>query len=125
MPLDLAGVIQGTGNIYKDFGSGDLTLVGEGPNTYVGETDWFTGTVRLGRYNRFGSLLLGTVAVPGNFHVRADCRVMLQRDNQIANHSAVTVEGQLDLSGHRDTIGSLAGFGTVLLGTDGALSVGG
>jgi autotransporter-associated beta strand protein len=122
--INISGVIAGTGNVYKTFGSGDLALVGEGPNTYNGDTELFSGRVRLDRYNRFGAILLGTVAIPGNLLVRADCRVILQRENQIANASAVTVEGQLDLGGHRETIGSLDGFGTIVLGTDGAFSVG-
>lgn len=131
----IAGVISGTGGIYKN-NSGDLSLSGLGANTFTGSTLVNSGILRLNRYI-FGAGLtvIGTTAIPGNLAVGAlngtlvSDIVVLDRDNQIADTSSVTVAstGSLELSGESDTIGELdllGGFvstGTGILSVDGGI----
>ncbi len=93
--LTSTGVISGAGSVTKT-GAGTLTLAGASPNTYTGTTIVSAGTLRAGAANAFSAA------------------------------SAVTLGGgaTLDLNNFSQTIGSLAGFGFVTLGT-GTLTAGG
>jgi len=90
----------GTNGIIK---SGDGTLIFSGVNGYTGTTNVQGGTLRLGDNDR----IHGTSAVV------------------LANTKGVV----FDLSGHTDTVGSLAGggpeYGNVTLGAGGCLTTGG
>jgi fibronectin-binding autotransporter adhesin len=120
----IAGVISGTGGISKNH-VGDLSLAGLGANTYTGPTTVAAGILRLGRYNLAGLTPVGTTAIPGDLVVGSFVSTLigdiavLDRDNQIANSSTVSVypTGSLELSDENDTIGELrlAG-GTVTTG---------
>jgi autotransporter-associated beta strand protein len=127
----VTGVISGTGGIFKN-NSGDLSLAGLGPNTFTGDTTVARGILRLNRYTLAGGLnIVGTIAVPGDLIIGDYASTLigdvavLDRDNQIANTSTVTVRatGSLELSDENDTIGELhlAG-GTVTTGA-GSLGV--
>ncbi|MEJ1968778.1 MAG: autotransporter-associated beta strand repeat-containing protein [Rhizomicrobium sp.] len=91
--LQDGGLAGGTGGSFEKLGSGTLTLGGS--NTYTGATDVAEGTLEAGGGAGF------------------------------ASGSAFTVESDatLDLNGYNETIASLAGAGTVALGT-GSLTVG-
>ncbi len=129
--FSIAGVISGTGGIFKN-NSGDLTLSGLGANTFIGTTVVGAGVLRLGRYNiGSGLILLGTTAIPGNLVIGDFVStlvgdvVVLDRDNQIANTSIVSVQstGSLELSDESDTIGELRLRGGTVTTGAGSLGV--
>jgi len=132
----IAGVISGSGGILKK-NTGDLTLAGLGANTFTGTTIVGAGILRLNRYNLAGGLtFVGATAIPGNLTIGDFVStlvgdiVVLDRDNQIANTSMVSVyaTGSLELSDESDTVGELrlAGgtvtTGTGLLGVEGPIT---
>ncbi len=131
----IAGVVSGTGGILK-YNAGDLTLEGFGANTYTGLTSVQAGILRLGRYLLVGLTPVGTVAVPGNLLIGDFAStlignvVVLDRDNQIANSSTVSINatGILELSDQNDTLGDLhlrggtVTTGSGVLGVEGGIS---
>jgi autotransporter-associated beta strand protein len=123
--LNLNGVVSGPGGM--EFVSGTVALGGDAANTYSGETRVLSTTLELRKRITILGGGVGLVAVPGPLEIGSGiATVRLFYDNQIANTSPVTLsgQGQLDLNGQTDTIGSLAGSGTVDLG-DGELAIGG
>ena len=128
----VSGVISGSYGVSKQTGNyGDLTLAGVGANTYTGTTIVNDGILRLNRYRMFGDFVLNAVAVPGdltigtgNSGVVGDM-VVLNRGSQIADTSAVTVNGsgQLDLNDWNDTIESLTLRGGSVVTGSGTLTV--
>ena len=111
--LTLSGVISGPGNvrfILSDLPGISTTLTGPAANTYLGNTVVLGGPLLLTKSN-------GVVAIPGNLaiEVNVPSLVRLQSSEQIANTAAVTVYGgsTLDLNNFPETIGSLAGSGSV------------
>lgn len=129
--ITIAGVISGTGGVFKN-SSGTLSFAGLGANTYSGQTSVARGVLRLNRYNITGGFtFVGTTAVPGNLAIGDFVStligdiVVLDRDNQIANTSIVSVNatGSLELSDESDIVGELRlRGGTVTTGT-GSLGV--
>lgn len=128
----VSGVISGSYGVSKQAGNyGDLSLAGVGANTYTGTTIVNDGILRLNRYRMLGDFVLNAVAVPGDLTIGtgnsgvASDLVVLNRSSQIADTSAVTVNGsgQLDLNDWSDTIESLTvRGGSVVTGT-GTLTV--
>jgi len=129
----VSGSISGNFGVAKDpANSGELRLSGLGANTYTGDTVVNNGILRLSRYTIRPLVgAVGTVAVPGDLYIGtgntgpSSDLVVLERDNQIADTSMVTVfgTGQLDLNDSSDTIGSLKlSRGSVTTGT-GTLTV--
>jgi autotransporter-associated beta strand protein len=129
--ITIAGVISGTGGVFKN-NTGSLSFSGLGANTYSGPTTVARGILLLNRYNITGGLtFVGTTAIAGNLSIGDFVStligdiVVLERDNQIANTSTVSVNatGSLELSDENDTVGELRlRGGTVLTGT-GSLGV--
>lgn len=123
--LRLNGVISGPGGL--NLSSGEVDFGGDGANTYTGTTHVSSTTLELRKHIVILSGSVGLTAVPGPLEIGSGiATVRLFYDNQIANTSPVTLSGQglLDLNGNNDTIGSLAGSGTVTLGA-GELTIGG
>ena len=104
--LTLSGVVTGGGALTKS-GMGTLVFSGNSANTHSGGVSVSGGTVRLNK--------TGVVALPGPLQVGAAGTVQLLQANQIGDTAAVSVNagGLLDLNNFSDTIGSLAGNGTV------------
>jgi autotransporter-associated beta strand protein len=102
---DYLGSIAGTGNLVKN-GPARLSLAG--PNTLTGTTTMNAGELRL--RNPTASAIAGPLVITGGVVSQADLF------EQIADSAPVTVNapGVLDLS-RQETIGSLAGSGTVKL----------
>jgi autotransporter-associated beta strand protein len=123
---NFSGVIGGSGAFTKQ-GTGTLTLSGTSANTLSSAFNVNSGTVILNKTagvsaTGSGSLTIGDGAGGANSAV-----VQLAQSNQIDGGStAVTIntDGRLDLNGYTQTIGSLAGSGTVNLGA-GSLTTGG
>lgn len=126
----ITGVISGSGGILKD-NTGDLSLSGLGANTYTGLTSVQAGILRLNRYTIVGLNAFGTVAVPGDLIIGDFVSTVigriavLDRDNQIANTSTVSVyaTGSLELSDENDTIGELRLRGGTVTTGAGSLGV--
>ena len=118
--ITLIGAISGPGNLVKD-GGGLLKFSGTDANTFAGVTIVNRGKLELGKS--------GAVAVPGPLTCEGlgpSSGVRLMLANQISDSGHVQLNGStyLDLNGNSDTIGSIAGTGSVLLGT-GTLTTGG
>ncbi len=126
----ITGVISGTGGILKN-NSGELSLSGFGANSYTGLTSVQAGILRLNRYLLNGLNPVGTVAIPGDLTVGSFASaligdvVVLDRDNQIANSSMVSINatGSLELSDENDTVGELRLRGGTVTTGSGALAV--
>ena len=122
--VSITGQISGPAGWTK-FGPGNLVFRTTYTHTYTGAGDVRQGDLVL--ENVFsqtvvpGPLIIGD----GNGGANAD-RVRMLFGHGIGDTSAVTINssGQLVMSGHDDTVGSLAGSGDVSLG-DGILTVGG
>jgi len=123
---NFSGVIGGSGAFTKQ-GTGTLTLSGASANTLSNAFNVNDGTVILNKTagvsaTGSGSLTIGDGAGAANSAV-----VQLAQSNQIDSGStAVTInaDGRLDLNGNSQTLGSLAGSGSVNLGA-GSLTTGG
>src|SRR6185503_3467001 len=122
--VSITGQISGPAGWTK-LGPGNLVFRTTYTHTYTGAGEIRQGDLVL--ENVFsqtvvpGPLIIGD----GNGGANAD-RVRMLFGHGIGDTSAVTINssGQLVMSGHDDTIGSLAGSGNVSLG-DGILTVGG
>lgn len=115
--LILDCLISGDGWI-DTLGKGTVTLTGNQDNTFAGPILVFEGLLELKKSG-------GHIAVPGaltvgqNTGAAGGSRVRLLAPHQIADPSELTVRttGILDLNGFPETVGSLAGPGTILLGS--------
>jgi fibronectin-binding autotransporter adhesin len=122
----LSGAIgTGTGALTKD-GSGTLTLSGTTTSTFTGGFNANDGTVVLNKTAGLNATGNGNVTVGDGVGAANSAVVQLNQSEQISNSAAVTInsDGKLDLNGQTETIGSLAGSGTLTIGS-GALIVGG
>ncbi len=117
--LNLSGPITGPGGFTKGAGdSGTLILSGADANAYAGATSVRDGTLVLAKSETDG-------AIPGLLGIGSDkggtgsAVVRLQRPNQIANNSSITItaSGRFDLNGYYDRIDAVTGNGSVALGS--------
>ena len=119
------GNITGTSGGVTKIGMGTWTLNGTGSNTFTGAFNVNDGTVEL---NMSGTDATGQgpLNIGDGVGAAGSAVVRKLQDSEIANLSAVTIntDGRLDMNNFSDTIGSLAGSGTVTLGT-GTLITGG
>jgi autotransporter-associated beta strand protein len=129
----IGGVISGSGGVWK-YNTGDVRFSGLGANIYTGNTRVYGGILRLNRYNLGpGLTFVGTTAIPGDLFVGDSAStligdiVVLDRENQIANTSAVWVypTGSLELSDESETVGELSLFGGTVTTGNGMLAVDG
>ncbi|HEX5218042.1 MAG TPA: autotransporter-associated beta strand repeat-containing protein [Verrucomicrobiae bacterium] len=106
--LTLSQSVGGSGSLKKS-GVGTLLFSGAPANTFTGGLTVLGGNVNLNK--------AGVIAVPGPLQISTGMVKLLQA-NQIADASAVTVQtgAMLDLNNFADTIGSLAGNGSVNVG---------
>jgi autotransporter-associated beta strand protein len=120
--LTIQSRIAGNGGLTK-IGTGTFTLSPAVDNTYVGTTTVNDGTLRLQAGFPFGSIWISAVAVPGTLwvgtsDVTLSPTILLLEGNQIADTASVTIygNGQLDLNGKNEVIGSLSMSGGLLNG---------
>lgn len=128
--VTVLGIVSGTGGIQKN-NSGLLYFSGVGANTYTGPTSVQAGELRLNRYVPVGLTPVGTVSIPGDLIIGSfggtliGDVVVLDRDNQIANTSTVSINstGILELSDENDTVGELRLRGGSVTTGSGTLAV--
>jgi autotransporter-associated beta strand protein len=113
--LGLSGVLSGAGGL-TTVGPGTVLLSGNSDNTYTGTTSVDAGLLLLNK-------VTNVVAVPNDLVIGQDSTpavVRLLADNQIPGTSVVSViaAGQLDLSSHQITLGSLTMYGGRVTGSN-------
>ena len=115
--FSVANALTGNGGFTKS-GTGGMALLGASNNTYTGVANVTGGQLNLGK-------TAGVTAITQGLNITgAASTVRLQASNQIADTSAVNItSGILNLDGFSETVGSLAGSGSVLLGS-GTLAAG-
>ncbi len=109
--LILNGALGGSGAL-SIAGPGIVELQGTGANAFSGGVTVKGGTLRAAK-------TAGVAAIASDATVNSGATLELDADNQIADSAAVTVDsgGAFTLNGFADTIGSLAGVGSVTVGT--------
>jgi autotransporter-associated beta strand protein len=121
-----AGVVGGSGAFTKQ-GTGILTLSGTAANTLSGAFNVNDGVVVLNKTAGVSATGTGALTIGDGAGAANSAVVQLAQSNQIdSGNTVVTInaDGRLDLNGNAQTIGSLAGSGTVYLGA-GSLTTGG
>ena len=122
----ISAVITGAVGFAKE-GAGALTLESSSANyfnTYSGQATVNGGALILNKTDN-GNSGNGGGAILGALLINTNTSVQFLKNNQIINTTAVTLAGgAMDLNGKTDTIGSLAGGGSVTLGS-GTLTIGG
>jgi len=125
--LGLNGVVSGLGGL--NLSGGTLSLGGNAANTYSGTTRVFSTMLELKKHlSIIGGSTIGLTAIPGPLSIGPGLgTARLFYDNQIGDGVRVTLtgNGHLDLNGHHDQIGSLAGDGGTIALANGELVVGG
>jgi len=118
-------IINGTG--WTQEGTGTLTLAGSTsyPDGYSGLVTVDTGTLLLSKSKITGN---GGVSIPGSLTINSNGTVRLGNTDQMVtaaniNSAIVTVNGLLDTTNQSDTIGAIAGGGSITIGT-GTLTLG-
>ncbi len=111
-----SGTVEGTGSVVKT-GLALLVFGGTQTNTYTGKTTVQAGNLTLSK-TAPAKTIVGPISVTGGTLTWAN-------SDQVDDAAAVTVNapGTLDLASFTDTIGSLAGDGSVLVGF-GTISIG-
>ncbi|GEP44778.1 autotransporter-associated beta strand repeat-containing protein [Brevifollis gellanilyticus] len=121
-----SGVVSGAGGLTKN-GTGTLTLSGTSANTFSGVSTVNDGTVVLNKSS--GNAMASTSLVIGDSTgAAASAIVQNNASNQIPDGAAVTIrtDGQLNLQGFTEGIGSLTMSGGSVTGTAGSqLTLGG
>lgn len=118
--LTLSGVISGAagGWTLNSDGSGAVTFSGAGANTFTGLT-----TVAGGNLNLAKTAGINAIGA-GGAEVRSGATLSLLASNQIADTASVLVNGTFALGTSSETIGALAGVGSVTSGGGSTLTVG-
>lgn len=121
--VEILGKISGAGGIVKT-GLGTLDIGGSISNTYTGDTEVKTGTVRLMKAT--GIAVSGDVIVGDGIGVSDSDVLKLSNDNQIVDTASITIKesGLFQLSSNDEVVGSLTtkgghiatGTGTLLIG---------
>ena len=104
------------GTLVKD-GAGTLTLSGQySANSITNVKD---GTLNLNLTNGITGASSPTVTIGDGVGTANSATLLLSQSNQIADTAAVTVnsDGQFNVNGKTETVGSIAGSGNILLGT--------
>lgn len=126
--LTVAAAIGGSGAGLLKAGPGTLRMSGLASNTYGGTTIVGDGVLTLAKTVGAGvtTAIAGPLVIGDGSGAANSAVARMVLSNQIADGVSVTLmgEGLLDLNGRHDTIGPLAGGGTVSLGS-GTLSAGG
>ena len=122
--LTISGASTNTTGGLTKAGAGTLTL--SGANLYTGATKVNDGTLSLNNSAASNAVSSTTVTIGDSIGAANSATLLLSQSNQIADTAAVTVnsDGRFDVNGKSETIGSIAGSGSILLGT-GQLIAGG
>jgi len=100
----LSGVISGDDSSYFEVYNGGTQTI-SGANTYTGDTSVFGGS----------TLILGGTNQSAYYYVSGTSILTANGADRISNTAEVEVDGTYNVQGN-DTIGSLSGFGSVVLG---------
>jgi len=124
--LTLNGVVSGPGARLIKNDLGTLELTGAGANTFTGGLNVNDGTVLLNKAAGTAAIAGGSVNVGDGIGSANSAVLRLNASNQISDLSALTVasDGRVDLTNLNETVGSIAGQGSILIGT-GQLIAGG
>lgn len=125
--LTASGVISGgAASDLTKVGAGTLTLSGTTANTFAGDLTVANGTVILAKSAGVNAAGTGALNIGDSAGAANSAVVQLNAANQINAAAAVTLasDGRLNLNSNSQTIGSLAGSGSVTLGTGNTLTVG-
>ncbi len=117
--------VVSNGAITKD-GSGTLTLSGSSANTFSGGLQINQGTVVLNKSASTNAIGGGAITVGDGVGAYDSATLRWAANNQLTDTTAITLnsDGALDLNGRSEAIGSVAGSGSIMIGT-GQLIVGG
>ena len=128
--MQLQGVVGGSGALVKN-GAGRMDLTGTSANTYTGQTRVNDGLVQLGK-SLFLAAVSGSVIVGDNVGDENSAIVRLLAGEQIPGNVTINNDGQLDLNGRAEYVGSLTlSGGNVVIGSgeldvfEGATATGG
>ncbi len=119
--MTLGGVIGETGgarNVVLS-GSGSVTMAGSVANTFTGLTTVSSGTLNLNKTPGFDAIGLG------GLQINLGAVATLLASNQISDLATVFVSGAFNIGANSDTIGALAGDGSVTTAAGGTLTIGG
>ncbi|ACB76811.1 beta strand repeat-containing protein [Opitutus terrae] len=116
--LTASGVVSGANSLTK-VGAGSLTLSGTAANTFSGGVTVNEGTLALAKTANVSAVGSGNVTIGDATGAANSAVVQLTNANQIGATANVTInsDGQLNLNSKNETIGSLAGSGSVTLGS--------
>lgn len=114
--LVLSGPVSGNGASWQMEGNGLYRITGTNDNTFSGALQIYYADLELSKTNAVA--ITGPLIVGGELDPPGTESVRWLRPNQIADTTPVTVRtsGRLELLGHDEAIGSLAGDGQVALG---------
>jgi len=124
--VTLNGAINGASDLVKS-GSGTLTLGGTTANSYSGTTTVNDGTLQLNKTAGTNALAGGAITVGDGVGAAGSANLSLLANNQIADYAGTITlnsDGRLSLNGHTESINTIAGTGSINLGTGGYLGIG-
>jgi len=120
------GVISGSGTAINKTDSGTVTFGGTSANTYTGTTTIADGTLALNKTAGVTAIASTTVNIGDGAGAPGSATLLLSQSNQINDNAALNLasDGRLNLNGKNETVGSIAGDGSIVFGT-GQLTIGG
>ncbi len=124
--LNLAGALNGSSGVTVA-GTGTLTYSGTSSNSYTGSTLINSGTLQLNKTAGTNAIAGGTVTIGDGVGAANSANLTLLASNQIADYAGlitINSDGRLNINNQQESINTVAGTGTIDLGTSGYLGVG-
>ncbi len=124
--LNLSGALNGSSGVTVA-GAGTLTYSGATSNSYTGATLINSGTLQLGKTAGTNAIAGGTVTIGDGIGAANSANLTLLASNQIADYAGlitINSDGRLNINNQQESINTVAGTGTIDLGTSGYLGVG-
>lgn len=117
--------MSGSGAITKT-GSGTLTFTGANANTSSGALRVFDGTLALAKTDGVAASASTAISIGDGTGAAGSAILRFDADNQLADTAALTLsaDGLVNLNGHVETIGSIAGSGEIQIGAGSLISAG-